>query len=719
MSCNTFVPLTDLAIEISDILGAKYILKEDPRITGGIFVDPNFRGNMMFDAPAEASMAALISRYNKGRLAVRSVADLPASAESGSIVQVQDNQRGGTFVYDPTKAGDNDGGTIFNGWVRQYDGAVRLEWFCTGNTKTTDCAPFLQKAVDTALVVEIGTGTFLFKTQVGLGGLGVPNFDGKEQYNWGDSILKITGTGHTTFLVDTKTTGKPIFTSTKQLSDPTSELDIFTGKIEVSGINFIGVNKDMTVPEHWEMVEGSRNIHDRVFDLDRIYNTFIHHCNFTWLGKVFEAVKNNAAFNEAYSQTTTIKDNHFFHCDRIVYTTGRIINLTFKDNMCEKNYGGIYANDISTARISDNIFEGGGQFIKVIADTNSVTINGNYLEHNIQDEVLINKCQIFIGGNTNGAIISGNCFVGLQSAVLQNDPDYCDIKLPKAGALVTRDGLLNFESNKAIISGNYTESRQLHTSGSAIATGNRSPNWITLGYAKNETRSNYNSASARANHEAGYSFSSGTFSNALNYSEFTQITRPISGYKITPLIGDGGHPSGVPSGYVMIGVLSLEHLVNEKGTNRISSIAGRISANVDVTSAGGLVISQIAIQFDLGIFIPANEKAKDYDTVVNSMVVRAGAPTIIEGDGALIGSVAIPEAVTAKQFIDPETAKVFLLKTGAGRYAMYVGLFQGIGVAGIGSALGINSSLMWQGNINQVGVSEQYGANVALIGYWW
>ncbi len=37
--------------------------------------------------------------------------------------------RGGVFNYDPARIAENDGGTVFNGWVRQYAGAVFVKWF--------------------------------------------------------------------------------------------------------------------------------------------------------------------------------------------------------------------------------------------------------------------------------------------------------------------------------------------------------------------------------------------------------------------------------------------------------------------------------------------------------------------------------------------------------------------------------------------------------------
>ena len=47
--------------------------------------------------------------------------------EVGTIVQVVEDGRAGTFVYKGT--GIDDGGTIINGWHRVYDGAVNVKWF--------------------------------------------------------------------------------------------------------------------------------------------------------------------------------------------------------------------------------------------------------------------------------------------------------------------------------------------------------------------------------------------------------------------------------------------------------------------------------------------------------------------------------------------------------------------------------------------------------------
>ncbi len=53
--------------------------------------------------------------------------------EDGAVVHITQESRGGTFIYDSSKSGDNDGGTVLNGWVRQYSGRVHSSWFDMGS----------------------------------------------------------------------------------------------------------------------------------------------------------------------------------------------------------------------------------------------------------------------------------------------------------------------------------------------------------------------------------------------------------------------------------------------------------------------------------------------------------------------------------------------------------------------------------------------------------
>jgi len=64
-----------------------------------------------------------------GAITVDSVSDLPTSALDGQVCIVKDLNRGGTFIYDSTEVANDNQGTNFNGWIRQYSGAVNVKWF--------------------------------------------------------------------------------------------------------------------------------------------------------------------------------------------------------------------------------------------------------------------------------------------------------------------------------------------------------------------------------------------------------------------------------------------------------------------------------------------------------------------------------------------------------------------------------------------------------------
>jgi len=69
-------------------------------------------------------------KHNSINYSVNTVDDLTSLiGEDGDTVVVSDIDRGGTFIYDSTKTAENNGGTVFNGWVRQYGGAVNVKWF--------------------------------------------------------------------------------------------------------------------------------------------------------------------------------------------------------------------------------------------------------------------------------------------------------------------------------------------------------------------------------------------------------------------------------------------------------------------------------------------------------------------------------------------------------------------------------------------------------------
>ena len=77
---------------------------------------------------------------------------------------VKDLDRGGTFVYDSTKVAENNQGTIFNGWVRQYDGDVNVKWFGAKGDGIIDDTAAIQNAINLEKLIIIPYGNFKVTT---------------------------------------------------------------------------------------------------------------------------------------------------------------------------------------------------------------------------------------------------------------------------------------------------------------------------------------------------------------------------------------------------------------------------------------------------------------------------------------------------------------------------------------------------------------------------
>lgn len=104
-----------------------------------------------------------VALANKSEVAVAvgTIEDFPINPGIGDTVIVKDLNRGGTFIYDATQSAVNNGGTVFDGWVRQYSGAVNVKWFGAVGDGITDDTVAIQNALDLGYAVAVPEGVFL------------------------------------------------------------------------------------------------------------------------------------------------------------------------------------------------------------------------------------------------------------------------------------------------------------------------------------------------------------------------------------------------------------------------------------------------------------------------------------------------------------------------------------------------------------------------------
>lgn len=97
---------------------------------------------------------------------VKTIDDLNIVPPEVGICAVSDPIRGGIFSYVKANAQINNGGTIFDGWTRNYDNEVNVKWFGATGNGVTDDTDAIQKALDFSQSVVLPDG--LYKITKGL-----------------------------------------------------------------------------------------------------------------------------------------------------------------------------------------------------------------------------------------------------------------------------------------------------------------------------------------------------------------------------------------------------------------------------------------------------------------------------------------------------------------------------------------------------------------------
>ena len=364
-----------------------------------------------------------------------------------NLALVNPYEGGGYFVYDSEQSAVNNGGTIINGWIRVFDGDVDISWF--GAVQGADASPFIESALKISKSVVI-RGNYTLETICGI----------PDQNNYSKTVTSIRGENQATLTVNCP--AGAVFTSAAGKLNPTSTSDIYTGKINVSGINFVGTTIANSV----------------IFNGDRLYNMKIHHNNFHGNVTIIEAIVKRLV-NRSYSQSADINNNHMAFVHRVI-EADRAYNFNFSFNACENCLGGIYIGvdapfDPTGMSVSvfRNLWEAGGLLLKVQGGLVAGSISKNYFESNNIYDAATDKCQIYINrtgegaGHSGGLVFDSNFFSG--SAHVEG---YCDVRIigtPDNSFGTTKNALMA----PAVFIGNWSENERLVDNPSAILIGNR------------------------------------------------------------------------------------------------------------------------------------------------------------------------------------------------------------------------------------------------------
>ncbi|MEW0939767.1 hypothetical protein [Acinetobacter baumannii] len=361
---------------------------------------------------------------------------------------------GGFFIYDESKSNDNNGGTIFNGWVRQYSGDVDISWF--GAVQGADASPFIESALKISKSIVI-RGNYTLETICGI----------PKQNNYANNVIVIRGENQATLTVNCPSGA--VFTSADAKLNPDSTSNLFTAKIDVSGINFIGTTVANSV----------------IFNGDRLYNMDIHHNNFKGNVTIVKAYVKREV-NRQYTQSTSIFKNHLANVYRVI-EADKAYNFDFSYNMCEACVGGMYIgvdapwdpNAISLT-IHRNLWEGGGMLLKTNGGIVAGSVSKNYFESNVYHDVLTDKCLIHINrtgtgsGYSSGLTFENNLFSGNSSII-----DYVDVRF--ANQSTESLGNSKIATTKApVFIGNWSNSARITNLDSAVLINNRCENRATM-----------------------------------------------------------------------------------------------------------------------------------------------------------------------------------------------------------------------------------------------
>ncbi len=124
-------------------------------------------------------VAPAVALSDKDTFVVPTILDLSSISPTLGTVIVAEKGRGGTFNYDSLQAAVNNGGTIFDGWVREFVGDINVEWFDVDITGVINSVTNFRKAIlagdvtveDNQTILLSGDQSIDNKLHINLGGV--------------------------------------------------------------------------------------------------------------------------------------------------------------------------------------------------------------------------------------------------------------------------------------------------------------------------------------------------------------------------------------------------------------------------------------------------------------------------------------------------------------------------------------------------------------------
>lgn len=240
-----------------------------------------------------------------------------------------------------------------------------------------DDAPYVEDAWGFTKSVILSQGfTYRFASVIGI----------PDQDLYAATQHTLTGVGARVIL-DGVAAGDAILTSAAAKAAPESTSNLFTGKVLITGINW-------TQSSQSTLING-----------DRIYNVRVTQNHFDGLHALAKSYRNHVGHANGYFQSVFVTDNTFSDCEWFIHGY-KGYNVVFANNMCERCTSGIRLLDTvqifsaHNLRVTNNLYEGGGQFLRV-GNTIGGVFTGNYLESNTIGDMPTEKCNLNLTyGNT-------------------------------------------------------------------------------------------------------------------------------------------------------------------------------------------------------------------------------------------------------------------------------------------------------------------------------